>query len=752
MGEDQILETLVAHQDLFSTTQSIFILPFRLVGYALIHGLAWLVGAFEEAIRTLLGHLDFFSNTLVQEWFGSAQVIAWGLLIIGVILLGYQLLINRHREKSQIPVNILLCLLVIIGLPTLSGQLAQVTGAATTVFMGTGESTLAEELTKSFINDNKYIIEHGFSQEALDKGNDITAGSIFDIDVGELLKPEDVSIPSDQTQYGDILKWHLGSTVTGDKYLVESDMGGAWIVGDAFSNCYYRYQVDWFVLLLVLAGLLICMVFTAIKVGKIIFQIVYNLFFTIFVAPVDIAGGQRLKKCVEEVVYLYLTLMSIALMYRIYLIGVNWASSTFSGLTLGVLLLGMSWGLVDGPNLVQKLFGIDAGLSSVAHGIQSIYYGSRIAKDIGHAAANVAKKAGTVGAFGAGMFAGMKDAQKNPNFGSQQDRDAKNSPYTNNQLHQGGKQEKLNERNSLSSPDDGRFHSPESQSVNPPKNGGGSSHGSLDENQSGATNPTQRAEAEANTATTYDSLDQRNADSQGVQQEAEQLVYGNRSAFKEMPEQAVYDPGNEHQQSANSPAAQQAQQETEQAVYGNGSTFNETPEQAVYGNETASNETSEQAVYGQGNEYRQNAGSQTSQQAQQQQTKQAVYSSGQQSASSSSVRAETQRQNHSGSPGRPAETRTLGDVIRGSTAYGSRQSTAQDGRFAFMRTAYQIGHNTATQNIQRGQQNIQRLRQMGAPPSRPASSTPPAPPVPGTRYLSDNDRKKDDNSKKEDRR
>lgn len=669
LGEDQILETLVAHQDLFSTTQSIFILPFRLVGYALIHGLAWLVGAFEEAIRTLLSHLDFFSNTLVQEWFGSAQAIAWGLLLIGVVLLGYQLLINRHREKSQIPVNILLCLLVIVGLPTLSGQLAQITGAATTVFMGTGESTLAQELTKSFINDNKYIIEHGFSEEALQAGNDIAAGSIFDIDVGELLKPENVSIPSDQTQYGDILRWHLGTTVTGEKYLVESNMGGAWIVGDAFSNCYYRYQVDWFVLILVLAGLLICMVFTAIKVGKIIFQIVYNLFFTIFVAPVDIAGGQRLKKCVEEVIYLYLTLMSIALMYRIYLIGVNWAADTFTGLTLGVLLLGMSWGLVDGPNLVQKLFGIDAGLSSVAHGLQSIYYGSRIAKDIGHAAAGLAKKAGTVGAFGAGMFAGALDAQQNPTFGSQNDQDAKNSPYTSDQLHGKEDQGKLNGNNSLVPSDGNGPNSPGDAGGDPA--GKGASPG-----EQGSGNQQSDAAAMA-----YDSVDQQNAGSQEQQQ--------------------------------------QAQQETEQAVYGTESGTNETPEQAVYG-------------AGQG------AGSQASQQAQQQKTAQSVYGSPSNAGGVQSGNDSASSQARSGTPGRPMETRTLGDVIRGSTAYGSRQNTAQDGRFAFIRSAYQIGRNTAAFDIQRGRQNIQRFYQMGAPRTTPTQSAPSFPPIPGSHYLNGN--------------
>lgn len=250
------------------------------------------------------------------------------------------------------------------------------------------------------------------------------------------------------------------------------------------------------------------------------------------------------------------------------------------------------------------------------------------------------------------MFAGMMDAQKNPNFGSQQDRDFRNSPYTSNQLNGKEDQEKLNSGNSLASPDDGHSKPP----------------GSPDGNQSGATAPTQQQETAADTATTYDSVNQPGTDSQ---------------------------------------AAQQTQQETEQAVYGPG------------------------------NGYQQEVGSQTSQQAQQQQTEQAVY------GSNSPTGAAHSRSN---SPGKPAETRTLGDVIRGSTVYGSRQSTAQDGRFAFLRTAYQIGHNTAAHNIQRGQQNIQRLRQMGAPQSRPAPSAPSAPPVPGTRYLNDN------NSKKEDRR
>ena len=376
MEANEALTTLQAHSDLFTTTQSIWITPFRHIGWAIIQLLVLLEEVFENAIRTIFGHLNFYSSPEMTAVFNAIRGTMAILLAIGTVWLGFQIMTNRRKEKGQIPFNFLLCLLIILGLPTVTNQLATMTGQAATAFMGTSESSLADQLIDANVNDIAYIINNEFSENSLSNHNSIDASQISSIDVGELIKPDSSTI---HTGTGDVLRYHIEyNSDTGVQEAVTGDMGGNWIVGDAFSNCYYRYQINWYAIILSLLGLAIAMIICALRVAKIVFQIAYVMVFTLFVAPIDVVSGQRLKKCLQELFGMFIMLMSVAMMFRLYLIGVNWiVGAGFDAFTQAILFLGMSWALISGPTLIPKILGIDAEFGSVGRAMTKALFAMR---------------------------------------------------------------------------------------------------------------------------------------------------------------------------------------------------------------------------------------------------------------------------------------------------------------------------------------------------------------------------------------
>ena len=125
--------------------------------------------------------------------------------------------------------------------------------------------------------------------------------------------------------------------------------------------------------------------------------------------------------------YTHLDVYKRQLLFRVYIIGVSWVARTFDGLAQAFAMFGFSWALIDGPNIIQKILGIDAGLSSAFHTVMGVYQGARMAAGLAkgtmhaaktgmHAAAKaaggVALATAAVGGYTAGKAKGIHDYVK----------------------------------------------------------------------------------------------------------------------------------------------------------------------------------------------------------------------------------------------------------------------------------------------------------------------------------------------------
>ncbi|HEY8892891.1 MAG TPA: hypothetical protein VIM70_21920, partial [Clostridium sp.] len=183
---------------------------------------------------------------------------------------------------------------------------------------------------------------------------------------------------------------------------------------------YYRYNINFLNIIVSLGVIGATLAFTCFKLAKMIFELAYNKFLAIIVAPVDINDGQKTKQILQNIMSTFIVTFLIAVLLKFYVLFSALCAIT-PGIEGVVLLVAGSFAVIDGPNMVEKLFGIDAGLRDGFKTMAGAYMiGSTAmkgAKNIGKTANSIAgsagKMAGSTFGAGAGIASGLyKDMDK----------------------------------------------------------------------------------------------------------------------------------------------------------------------------------------------------------------------------------------------------------------------------------------------------------------------------------------------------
>src|SRR5690625_2390392 len=79
---------------------------------------------------------------------------------------------------------------------------------------------------------------------------------------------------------------------------------------------------------------------------------------------------------------------------KVYMIGTSYLASTLSTFPYLIALIAFSLAVIDGPNIVERLFGIDAGMKSGWGVLAGAYAGSRVVVGAAKGASNLGNKLG----------------------------------------------------------------------------------------------------------------------------------------------------------------------------------------------------------------------------------------------------------------------------------------------------------------------------------------------------------------------
>ena len=169
------------------------------------------------------------------------------------------------------------------------------------------------------------------------------------------------------------------------------------------SNYYYRYQItSWFGIFVMLGCMSFLLFFLIIRAAKIVIDLAGAMIYTPFIAVTDLTTGQRIKEAIKDIIAHFAAMFVLAAFMGIYFVAFTWINS--SNLSL-VPQLGMHialvWAILDGPNIIERIIGVDAGFSGVWKTVLAAKSGADIARGFG----SMASRAGKGAASAAGKAA-----------------------------------------------------------------------------------------------------------------------------------------------------------------------------------------------------------------------------------------------------------------------------------------------------------------------------------------------------------
>lgn len=334
--------------------------------------------------------LTFDTQSRVNEIFGGALSTEFltAVVLIVVVCIGIAFILNSNSIKgSKIIQNIMFGLLVVFILPTFINS---VNGIIASSDMGNISTSSVNKIFSANIVDLKYCFG---GDTVIDPTGEVHNGFPDDYDYS--LLPMDELIKGSETPgIDDVFTKTLLNRGSVDEEL--GDFSSGEIFGNFISflsSYYYRYKVDMFPIFLSEIATILVMVFTFFKVVRLCYELIVNHFFAYIFAITDIASGAKLREALKSILSTYVVLIYCSVAISLFNTFQAWIfdSSIFNNFEASICIIPVAMAVIDGPNLIERLFGIDAGIKSGFHTAMGLMHAGKTALGMGKAAWNLGK-------------------------------------------------------------------------------------------------------------------------------------------------------------------------------------------------------------------------------------------------------------------------------------------------------------------------------------------------------------------------
>ena len=334
--------------------------------------------------------LTFDTQSRVNEIFGGALSTEFltAVVLIVVVCIGIAFILNSNSIKgSKIIQNIMFGLLVVFILPTFINS---VNGIIASSDMGNISTSSVNKIFSANIVDLKYCFG---GDTVIDPTGEVHNGFPDAYDYS--LLPMDELIKGSETPgIDEVFTKTLLNRGSVDEELGECSSGE--IFGNFISflsSYYYRYKVDMFPIFLSEIATILVMVFTFFKVVRLCYELIVNHFFAYIFAITDIASGAKLREALKSILSTYVVLIYCSVAISLFNTFQAWIfdSSIFNNFEASICIIPVAMAVIDGPNLIERLFGIDAGIKSGFHTAMGLMHAGKTALGMGKAAWNLGK-------------------------------------------------------------------------------------------------------------------------------------------------------------------------------------------------------------------------------------------------------------------------------------------------------------------------------------------------------------------------
>ncbi|MCA1183058.1 pLS20_p028 family conjugation system transmembrane protein [Bacillus licheniformis] len=341
----------------------------RSIGWLIIQMLVALVDSIDGLVNKIITLNGFFEDKDVVKFIETFRPVLWTAMAVAVAVLGYMYMTNKVKDKSNAFTNALLAICFVVLLPTMMGQLSELATAGNDAVKGGSNSKTGSQIVKMNMADLKLYNENDFNKiddEKIDPDkfqNKLSKDSIMNISITETVDKDGV------------LGKKLTQGTDGKIEAEDLDGGSFWLnIGEEY---YYRWSWHFWTIVITLGMTAFSMIVSLIKISRIIFELPFKQLFGSFVAVTDLNGGQRTKQMFISIFSSFAILIIIAVIMKFYMLFTSWVTTLNLGIGSIFLLIGASLAMLDGPQEVVKILGMDAGLKDGSKDMLAAYAGGK---------------------------------------------------------------------------------------------------------------------------------------------------------------------------------------------------------------------------------------------------------------------------------------------------------------------------------------------------------------------------------------
>ncbi|WP_144597105.1 pLS20_p028 family conjugation system transmembrane protein [Bacillus cereus] len=362
MKDEEILKVLEEFSD-YLQIGDIVNYVLRWLGWFLIQGLSLVVDALEGVTDAVLGVKGFFNSPEVQEFVDKLYPLFVVLLAMSFLYIGYMFILNKKMNRSQIIINIFVTLSVLCLLSTGMTKVDKFTDDAIAVVKSEEKGSMSDEIIKKNISDIAVIDQNKWKKkEDMNPKNNIPEKNIRQIDITEKID-KDFEFTKDKSLSDDGQKILQNKRVMDGQGVASlAELKDGWF--DFFPEKYYRWHWNFWNIFFTLLITGVTLLLVSIKLARLFYELAFNYLLANILAPIDVANGQKLKAVLSNILNIFVATIMIFLSLKLYIMGTTFLHDKLNGVPYLIALAAFSMAVLDGPAVVERLFGIDIGLKS----------------------------------------------------------------------------------------------------------------------------------------------------------------------------------------------------------------------------------------------------------------------------------------------------------------------------------------------------------------------------------------------------
>ncbi len=363
MTDEQIIQFLTENRDYFITNDLILSI-LRSIGWLLVKGLNALLDACRLLYDFTFGLIDITSWPILEDFLAEYSPLIQGIMILSLVALGYMYLFGKNKNH-----DLLTSILIFAVVFTSSTTIFSTFNSFSTMFKDAvvGGDGIVDGY--NLVNQNLYDLIYIDEQIGLSNMTgeaepphypSMTEEDVAMIDITETLSNDKDGLTDNAK---DILRKRLEYRIEESK-LLDVYNGVLWT--DFANTYYYRYQFNYGTFFLTAIAAIIVYLGVSYKNERVVYELFMSrILVTIFSA--ELSGKRKSVRLLEAIRDGYYALCFTALTLRSYFLFTEYiTNSGAGGLMRGIVILLVAFCVVDGANIMEKITGTDAGLSSMA--------------------------------------------------------------------------------------------------------------------------------------------------------------------------------------------------------------------------------------------------------------------------------------------------------------------------------------------------------------------------------------------------